>query len=231
MSTASSPSDPDTSDNLPNAASLAFMVLPPTDTSSNLASHIPSSSNAVPGARHTKIVRRSGLARVPIVDFSLSLQSSPEPSPSSNPHQNDPSSSLDSDDDSDDNSDASGSEDDPGDSDDSSSNQSLFQPQPHEHAHAPLSEGADSSMSNHLCPSSVTNPDAEPFVKTETGCNENWNKYFVRLSRLAKRRRMKRKRGLRVRNPSGRPVSPGEWTNGKTPWMVKIGLITPVEEC
>ncbi|GAB2292105.1 hypothetical protein Dimus_026357 [Dionaea muscipula] len=48
MSTASSSSDPNASDDLPNDASLVIMVLPPPETSSNPASNIPFSSNASP---------------------------------------------------------------------------------------------------------------------------------------------------------------------------------------
>ncbi|GAB2284424.1 hypothetical protein Dimus_018877 [Dionaea muscipula] len=48
MSTASSPSDPNASDDLPNAASLAITILPPPETSSDPALNIPLSSNASP---------------------------------------------------------------------------------------------------------------------------------------------------------------------------------------
>ncbi|GAB2292918.1 hypothetical protein Dimus_027146, partial [Dionaea muscipula] len=81
-----------------------------------------------------------------------------------NLHQNDPSSSSESDDGSDDGSDASESEDD---FDDSSSVHSPLQPQPHENAHVFLSEGTTSSSSNPHCPSSITDPDVEPFVRVE----------------------------------------------------------------
>ncbi|GAB2301674.1 hypothetical protein Dimus_035705 [Dionaea muscipula] len=59
MSTASPPSDPSASDDLLNAASLAIMVLPPYETSSNPSSNIPSLSNVAPGSiRRTETVRR-----------------------------------------------------------------------------------------------------------------------------------------------------------------------------
>ncbi|GAB2295205.1 hypothetical protein Dimus_029380 [Dionaea muscipula] len=51
MSTASSPFDPSTSDDLPDAASLAIIVLAPPGATSNPTFDIPSSSNAAPGAR------------------------------------------------------------------------------------------------------------------------------------------------------------------------------------
>ncbi|GAB2278313.1 hypothetical protein Dimus_012998 [Dionaea muscipula] len=95
---------------------------------------------------------------------SPSIQSSPESPPLSNHVRNDPSSSDESNDGSDDDSDGSESEDD---SDDSSSDPSPLHPQPREHIHAPLSEGENSSFSNLLYPSSITDPDAEPFVHVE----------------------------------------------------------------
>ncbi|GAB2297740.1 hypothetical protein Dimus_031827, partial [Dionaea muscipula] len=82
------------------------------------------------------------------------------------PSQNDPSSSGESDDDSSDDSDDSGSEDDSDDSS-SSSESSPLQTRPRRPALAPLSEGASSSL--YIVPhsSSVTDYDAEPFVRVE----------------------------------------------------------------
>ncbi|GAB2297929.1 hypothetical protein Dimus_032014, partial [Dionaea muscipula] len=114
-----------------------------------------------------------GLATAPPADSSPSLQSSSESIPPSNPNQNDPSSSSESDDGSGDDSDVSESEDDSDvsesedDSDDSSFGRSPFQPQPREHIHALLFEGANSSLFNALCPSSITNPNIRPFVRAE----------------------------------------------------------------
>ncbi|GAB2265649.1 hypothetical protein Dimus_000688 [Dionaea muscipula] len=231
MLTASSPSNPNASDDLPNAASLAIMILPPSETSSNPASNIHSSSNASPSSiRHTEIVRwrtrstqdadilanypfgyvapgiannlewrkprdhvevdlfdneitlenaltvkindgeqwdvadliipnlliEAGLATAPAA-VSSSSQESPHP-PS--PGHNDPSSSSESDDDPN----ASESEDD---SDESSPNSLSLRSQPHEPTCASLSEGANSSLSHPLYPSSVTDPDAGPFTQVE----------------------------------------------------------------
>ncbi|GAB2293137.1 hypothetical protein Dimus_027346 [Dionaea muscipula] len=50
MSTTSYPFDPSTYDELPDAASLAIVVLAPPGNTSNPTSDIPSSSNAAPGS-------------------------------------------------------------------------------------------------------------------------------------------------------------------------------------
>ncbi|GAB2279370.1 hypothetical protein Dimus_014014 [Dionaea muscipula] len=63
MSTASSPSDPNASEDLPNAASLAIMILQPPDTSSDPAPNIPSTSNASP----------SGIHRIKTFDIEIAL--------------------------------------------------------------------------------------------------------------------------------------------------------------
>ncbi|GAB2286464.1 hypothetical protein Dimus_020864 [Dionaea muscipula] len=117
-----------------------------------------------------ELLVKAGLATTPVDFSSTSLQGPLEPPPPSAPSQNDPSSSdesdVDSNDDSDADSDASGSEDDSDDSS-SSSESSPLQTRPRRSAHAPLSEGADSSLSLPLHSSSITDHDAEPFVRVE----------------------------------------------------------------
>ncbi|GAB2278423.1 hypothetical protein Dimus_013107 [Dionaea muscipula] len=129
MSIASSPSDPNASEEIPNATSLAIVVLEPPRNSSNPTSNIPSSSNA--GA----------------------------------PRHNDPPSSDESGEDSEVDSDASGFKDDS--DDNSSSESSPLQSRPRRPAHAPLIEGANTSLSLPLYSSSITNHDAEPFIRVK----------------------------------------------------------------
>ncbi|GAB2296554.1 hypothetical protein Dimus_030665, partial [Dionaea muscipula] len=104
MSTASSPSDPSASEDLPNATSLEIIVVEPPGTSYNPTSDIYSISNTGESEN---------------------------------------------------------------DSDDSSSDHSPLQPQLQENAHVSLSEGTTSSSSNPPYPSSITGPNAEPFVRVE----------------------------------------------------------------
>ncbi|GAB2266442.1 hypothetical protein Dimus_001450 [Dionaea muscipula] len=192
MSTVSSPSDPNASEDLPNVASLAIMILLPLNTFSDPAPNIPSTSNASPsgvsrtetfdieivlgGALRKKIndeaqwdvkelidpdlLIDAGLATVLAVVSYPSLQGSQEsPNPFS-PGHNDSSCSSGSVDDFD----ASESEED---SDDSSPVSLPLRQQTHEHDFASLSEGANSSLSNPLCATSITDPNAEPFTWME----------------------------------------------------------------
>ncbi|GAB2281529.1 hypothetical protein Dimus_016111 [Dionaea muscipula] len=166
MSTASSPFDPNTSDDLPDVASLAIIVLAPPGTTPNPTYDIPNSSNAAPG-----------LAIAP-VDFSSSpLYVSPKPPPQAAPSQNDPSSSDESDDDSSDDSDDSGPEDDSDDSS-SSSESSPLQKRPCRPGHAPLSVGESSSLSVLPYSSSIIDHDAEPFVRVEDPAEDE---YYVNI--------------------------------------------------
>ncbi|GAB2283533.1 hypothetical protein Dimus_018039 [Dionaea muscipula] len=117
MSAASSPSDPNASDNLPNIAYLAIMIFRRPETSSNPASNNPSSSNASPcGSCRTETVRRRTRSTQ---DADIPANRPNSPGADRSPGHIDPSSSSEFDEDSD----ASGSVDD---SDDSSPDSSLF---------------------------------------------------------------------------------------------------------
>ncbi|GAB2281782.1 hypothetical protein Dimus_016348 [Dionaea muscipula] len=180
MSIASSPFDPNASDDLPNPASLAITILPPPEPPPILLPTFP------PLPMHLLVVlvaQRSDVLKVKINDgeqwdvadliipnllievgsaavSSPSLYDSQESPHPSSPGHNDLTFSSESEDDSD----ASKSEDD---FDDSCPDSSPLRPQPHEHAPTSLSEGANSSLHNPFSPPSTTNLSATSFTLVE----------------------------------------------------------------